>query len=350
MKIRSNIKDYSIDFVSDKNIFDAVVDNENTFYVIDKKVYKIYQNEFLNNIPTKRLFLLNANEKNKNIKTAFSIIDQMIDIPGKRNARLVSIGGGITQDITGFIANILYRGIDWVFFPTTLLAAADSCMGSKTSLNYKTYKNILGTFYPPSKIIINSDFFRTLSKKDYLSGLGEVVKFNLMYGKIGLDRIEKDINLLLKRDEELIQKYNQYSLQFKKTFVEKDEFDIKERVMLNFAHTFGHAIETVTNYEIPHGTAVAMGMIIANRISFKRELLNDEYLQRSEAILNKIINVKDYTVSLSQIISSIKKDKKQINSNLRAILLDNKMNLNLVNDITEEEIKYGFSFTKVNIE
>ncbi len=159
MKIKSQLKNYEVTFTKKSSIFDIIYDNKNTFYVVDSKVYSLYSNDFLDGIPSNRLFLLKATEKNKNIKTVFNILDKMIEIPGKRNARLVSIGGGIVQDLTGFIANVLYRGIDWVFFPTTLLASADSCIGGKTSLNYKNFKNLLGTFYPPTKIYINTNFF-----------------------------------------------------------------------------------------------------------------------------------------------------------------------------------------------
>ncbi len=185
---------------------------------------------------------------------------------------------------------------------------------------------------------------------DYLSGLGEVVKFNLMYGFEGLNRLEKDVDLLLKRDSKTIIKYNTFSLNFKKNYIQKDEFDRNERVLLNFAHTFGHAIESATNYKVPHGTAVAIGMIVANRISFKRGLLNENYISRTETILNQIIKTKKYNLKLTDLVDSIKKDKKQLNDSIRAILIDDSMNLSVVDDINIDEIKYGFEFTPFIVE
>ncbi len=111
--------------------------------------------------------MLEANEENKVISTVLSICEKIMEMPSKRNTVLLSIGGGIIQDITGFVANVIYRGIRWIFIPTTLLAACDSCIGGKTSLNYKTYKNLLGTFYPPDEIHICSQMFRTLGEKDF---------------------------------------------------------------------------------------------------------------------------------------------------------------------------------------
>ena len=134
-------------------------------------------------LPKEQLYILEATEENKRIETALEICEIMTNIPAKRNARLISFGGGIVQDVTGFVANILYRGIHWTFFPTTLLAACDSCIGGKTSLNYKKFKNLLGTFFPPDRLIICYPVFWTFSEKDFLTGFGEVVKFNVMFGE-----------------------------------------------------------------------------------------------------------------------------------------------------------------------
>ena len=213
------------------------------------------------------MFVVEATEKNKVVDTALDICERITEIPAKRNATLISIGGGIIQDITGFVANVTYRGINWIFVPTTLLAACDSCIGGKTSLNYKKYKNLLGTFYPPDEIHICSEMFHTLTERDFKSGLGEVVKFNIMAGQNGLKNIEDNIDELLKRDDDKLLQFVNSSLLFKKDFIEEDEFDRGVRIHLNFAHTFGHAFETMSHYEIPHGTAVAMGTIVANRIS-----------------------------------------------------------------------------------
>lgn len=212
----------------------------------------------------------------------------MTEIPAKRNAHLISIGGGIIQDITGFVANVLYRGIFWTFIPTTLLASCDSCIGGKTSLNYKKYKNLLGTFYPPDEIFICPKFFKTLTDKDFKSGLGEVVKFNIMAGPNGLANIENNIEKLLLRDEDCLNEFVRSSLSFKKDFIEIDEFDRGERIKLNFAHTFGHAIETVTGYEIPHGTAVAIGMIMADYIAVKRGLLDADISKREKMFCSRL--------------------------------------------------------------
>lgn len=350
MKIKSSSKEYEVfifdNFAPVKNL----VTTEKDFVVVDGNIYQLYREELFSDIPEKQLYVLEAVEENKTIETALSICEIMTMIPAKRNARLISFGGGIIQDITGFVANILYRGIYWTFFPTTLLSACDSCIGSKTSLNYKNYKNLLGTFYPPDEINICSPFFKTLTERDFQSGLGEVVKFNVMYGEKGLSRIEERMDALLLRDEAVLDEFLRNSLLFKKPFIEEDEFDRGVRIQLNFAHTFGHAFETISHYAIPHGTAVAMGTVTANRISLSRGWLTGAAVERMEKILWRIIHVDAMTdsVSMRDILAAIRKDKKQIGKELTAVLMKDSgsgsVELVIVHDVKEKEIEEGVSY------
>lgn len=343
MKIKSNIHDYTVNIEADFSFVDELTTRQNTLYVIDKNVYQLYQEMLFTKIPNDRLIVIEALENNKVIDTALKICEVMTAIPAKRNASLVSFGGGIIQDITGFAANILYRGVHWTFVPTTLLAAADSCIGSKTSINYKHYKNLLGTFFPPEQIYICPLFFKTLSNKDFLSGLGEITKFNIMSGLNGLARIENGISLLLQREEKTLSTYLEASLNYKKRFIEADEFDRGVRIHLNFAHTFGHAFETVSNYYIPHGTAVAMGMIVANRISLSRGYLEENTVLRSENVLKQIVDADyaQYEFDINKLIDAIRKDKKQTSNELTAVLLYGNMELGIFKDLKSEEIIYG---------
>ena len=201
MLIQSATKKYEVSIHSSLDPVKDMAVDEKTFVVIDKQVYELYCGQLFQNIPQDRLYLLEATEVNKVLDTALDICERMTSIPAKRNAKLISLGGGIVQDVTGFAANILYRGIHWTFFPTTLLASCDSCIGGKTSLNYKKFKNLLGTFYPPDSIQICTPFFKTLTERDYQSGLGEVVKFNVMRGEAGIESMEANIGSLLERDD-----------------------------------------------------------------------------------------------------------------------------------------------------
>lgn len=348
MKIQSKLKQYEVKIEKDPSFFGELCSIPDAFYVIDEKVYGLYRELFLK-IPEERLFLLEAAEKNKTIETVLSICERITEIPAKRNAVLISIGGGIIQDITGFAANVMYRGIRWIFVPTTLLAACDSCIGGKTSLNYKKYKNLLGTFYPPDTIHIYSKMFQTLAEKDYRSGLGEVIKFNIMEGMGRLENIENHLSVLLERDQEAIDIFTESSLTYKKSFIEADEFDRGVRVKLNFAHTFGHAVETVTEYKIPHGTAVAIGMIMANHISLKRKYLSLDMVKRSEKVLLQVIDIDPALLEkpFCEYMRAVRKDKKQESEDLTAVLITeygDRGELSVRHDITEEEIRTAIEY------
>ena len=195
MVIHSHMKDYEVQIHGDLYFMDELLNEENRFVVIDKRVYELYRDKLFSGLEND-FMALTAIEENKVIDTALMICERMSELELKRNATLISIGGGIVQDVTGFAANILFRGVRWEYVPTTLLAACDSCIGGKTSLNYKRFKNLLGTFYAPDVIYICSEFFDTLKPRDYESGLGEVVKFNLMSGKEGIDFIETNMDKL----------------------------------------------------------------------------------------------------------------------------------------------------------
>jgi len=348
MEIVAATKKYSVQTYLNFSFVNELMKTSDAFFVIDEKVYNLYKEVLFCDLNQERLYTITAAEENKTVETALSICEVMTTLPSKRNTVLISVGGGIVQDITGFVADVLYRGIKWYFVPTTLLAASDSCIGGKTSLNYKQFKNLLGTFFPPDKIYICPLFFQTLSDRDFKSGLGEVVKFNVMYGIEGIEKIERDIDKLVERDNETVVNYVKSSLSFKKRFIEEDEFDRGERIKLNFAHTIGHAIESVTTYAVPHGSAVAMGMIVANYISKRRGWLEETTFNRINALVNKIISA-DYCkfpMEDELIFKAIRKDKKQINNSIRAVLMKEDTSLHIVDDVKEQEIMEGFLFMR----
>jgi 3-dehydroquinate synthase len=347
MIIKSHIKDYSVNFQPD---FDFVLglQSPNTLFVIDKNIVDLYDSQFASSLSSESVVLFDALEQNKTIETALALSERFIKLASKRNSVIVSIGGGITQDVTGFLANILYRGIRWVFVPTTLLAQCDSCIGSKTSLNYKSYKNLLGTFYPPDEVVVCAEFTKTLSELDYCSGLGEITKFAFMQGNSGLVSLENNLSLLLKRDMQTLKNFIALSLEFKKTYIEEDEFDQDKRILLNFGHTFGHAIETTSEYAIPHGIAILLGTLMANRIAVHRKLLDREYAQRLSSVADKVLRQSGITVphfDAELIIQAMRKDKKQTRrDSIKAILPENNMTLTMVSDISATEIELALNY------
>lgn len=234
--------------------------------IIDSKVADIYYKELASALESRSVLKIEAKEANKSIDRIPGYVTHLLDRGVRRNHRLTAIGGGIIQDITAFIAATLLRGLPWRFFPTTLLAQADSCIGSKSSINVGSYKNQMGTFTPPDEVAIATEVLRSLDDEDLRSGIGEMIKVHIISGQEDMKAIRQDYPRLFE-DQELLARYIFRSLEIKKSKIEADEFDRGERLVMNYGHSFGHAIETITDYRVPHGIAVTLGMDLANYMS-----------------------------------------------------------------------------------
>lgn len=301
---------------------------------------------FESKLPPQRYYILNAIEENKTLNVGERIIDELIKMDSKKKTTLIAIGGGIVQDLTCFIASILYRGIDWVLVPTTLLAQTDSCIGSKSSINYKKYKNLIGTFYPPSEIVNCMQFLKTLSKRDYFSGLGEIVKIQLMISKSNFYDFKENLDKIIDRDYTELLRFIKRTLEYKKKLIELDEFDTGIRNTLNFGHTFGHAIESATHYYVPHGQAVSIGILIANRISIQQRLIDNMYEMEIQNCIQKIISP-EYQISsvynVDLILDSMKMDKKFTGSH-NCILLTESNGAKMYSEIDENLIRTAMNY------
>lgn len=322
LHIKSNIRDYSVLFVDDFSKVLAKESLEKSFFIIDQNVFNLYREKFQETSQQNRTLIVEAIEMHKNLDYIKTVIKFLINNNIKRNNKIVVIGGGILQDIGGFASSILFRGVEWVFYPTTLLAQSDSCIGSKTSINVDDFKNQLGTFYPPSQIILDFHFLKTLTLVDIKSGLGEIIKIHLLDGEKSLSYIESHYvqdfsNLAVMND------FIYRSLLIKKRIIEKDEFDQDYRNILNYGHTFGHAIESVTNYEVCHGQAVTIGMDIANYVSKKKGLLTkDDYERMRNILLRNYPNFSLKREHMDPFFHALSKDKKNVGGNLTAILTE----------------------------
>ncbi len=264
--------------------------------------------------------VITPSEEQKSYQAITGFIDTLLETGFRKNNRLIAIGGGITQDIVAFTASILFRGVSWIFYPTTLLAQCDSCIGSKTSINFGSYKNQLGGFYPPVKIINDLSFLDTLSPLDFRSGMGEMLHYYLVSGEEDFQRINREYDDAM-NDEDVLRGLVHHSLDFKRGYVEKDEFDQGPRNVFNYGHSFGHAIESISQYRIPHGIAVSFGMDIANSISAKLGLISEQERQRIRPILEK--NWGDMRldeVNEENLIATLRKDKKNVGAQINVIL------------------------------
>lgn len=293
-KVNSKLGSYEINFVELDNKRD-LSNSEEVFIIIDEKVFDLYP-LFKNS----KIIKVSALESSKTLLFAESVIKSLRDFGANRRSQIVAIGGGIIQDIVTFVASIYMRGISWEYYPTTLLSMVDSCIGGKSSINVADFKNIAGNFYPPQKIYIDPGFCKSLKNIDIASGICEAVKICFADEGNSFDKIIKVID---EKDFYSIQKLlkiTYLSLETKKRFIEIDEFDNGVRLNLNFGHTFGHAIEAASNYVIPHGIAVGIGMQLAIEFSsLKNKSIKDNprclvLYQLISSILNKFVSTLDH--------------------------------------------------------
>lgn len=288
--------------------------------LIDSRVAGLYRDRLGDRVGHPRTLLIDATEENKSIERVVEFIRRLVDNKVRRNHRLVAVGGGIIQDITCFIASTLLRGLEWTFVPTTLLAQADSCIGSKSSINLGSVKNILGTFNPPAEVHVCQAFLGTLDPQDIRSGIGEIIKVHAIDGAASFDRLAADYDRL-RPGSPAMQDYIRAALRIKRRYIEADEFDRGIRNIFNYGHSFGHAIESATNFAVPHGIAVTMGMDVANRVAVLRGLLPESHYRRMHPMLEA--NYREaLSVSLPSgpVLDALTKDKKNTSSSLVLIL------------------------------
>ena len=318
--VKSIVHDYEVKFIDDSPTIIKKEINDGDAVIMDKKIIELYP-KISAIIPENNLLIdIKADEKQKSYEGLVPIINKLIAGGFRKNHRLVGIGGGITQDITAFTASIIYRGVDWIFFPTTLLSQGDSCIGSKTSINFGEYKNQVGGFYPPNRIYIDLNFLNTLSPEDIQSGMGEMSHYFVVAGYEDFKKYKHDYKSALS-DKTVLTKMVARSLAIKKSYIEIDEFDRNERQVFNYGHSFGHAIESLTNYAVPHGIAVSFGMDMANFVSVKMDLLEPKIRMEIRELLQKIwkgYDIKDLDVE--RFCDALAKDKKNVGRELRLIL------------------------------
>ena len=349
LTIESNIRNYDVIFEKDFNFLKELCHIKNSIMIIDKNVYELYQEHFIN-IDKNNLFLFDAVETNKTFDYVKEIYDFLLLKSVKRNLTIISIGGGITQDITGFVASTLYRGVNWIFVPTTFLAITDSCIGSKTSLNYDKYKNLMGTFYPPSKIHINSDFLKTLKKLDFFSGIGETIKFQLMKETYPKDfkQIEKIITNVVQNEHTRLDIIHD-NMEIKLGYMKGDEFDLGRRNLLNYGHCFGHALETSSDYYVPHGIAVNIGMIFANLLSEYRGLISSDdsyFINHKILLINIPLKLREEDFNQDILLEAMKNDKKRVGKYLTVVIPDSNFKMIKIDDVKDSDFYQVFETLK----
>jgi 3-dehydroquinate synthase len=339
--VPSRIRDYEVRFEESPDFIAALAALPQACFAVDENVWRLYHATLLKNLPEPETIVVPISEERKSLETVQWLYEQLLPRPAKRNLTLVSFGGGILQDVVGFAASTLYRGIRWIYAPTTLLAQADSCIGGKTSLNLLGFKNLVGTFYPPAQIHIYPVFLATQNDEHYLSGVGEVIKLHLMGGRRPYEYIRTELPGLLGRQPETLVAAIQASLRVKLDFLSGDEFDMGRRALLNYGHDFGHALESVSGFTIPHGQAVVLGMLAANLVARNRSLLHAEMEQEiAEHLLLPSLMVRPHARALEPqaLIQAMKQDKKRTGDLLPLIMMRDEFVFERVNDLSPHEV------------
>lgn len=316
-KVRSMFREYEVAFVDSPVLREL---EPGQIAIVDRALLEIHASTLGPVLDPARTIAIDATEENKTIVGCTKVIEDLVARQFRRDGTIVAIGGGIIQDIAAFSSSILYRGVQWMFVPTTLLAQADSCIGSKTSINLGDKKNLVGNFYPPSRILIDTAFLDTLSVPDVKSGIGEMLHFFYYADSPFISRLMGEYDALLE-DRRRIRPYISESLRIKRGVAEVDEFDKGERNKFNYGHTFGHALESATHYAVRHGLAVTVGMDLANYISVKYGKMGTETFQAMHAVLRRNMPDQDLSsIDLDAYISALTKDKKNVGADLVCIL------------------------------
>jgi 3-dehydroquinate synthase len=227
-----------------------------------------------------------------------------------------------------------------VYVPTTLLAMGDSCIGGKTSLNFGSRKNLLGTIYPPDRIIVHTPFVTTLPDTDYASGIGEIVKLHMLGGGVTTGEVQEALPALMAREPVSVRRATRASLEIKRSFVEDDEFDRGRRNLLNYGHCFGHALETATDFSVPHGLAVVVGMRLADLVAHRRGLLaQDEAMARYRTLYRPVMQswpVLD-AAARTALVGAMAYDKKRTGAGLAVVVLGDALGPAQLADVSLDE-------------
>ncbi|NQW15867.1 MAG: 3-dehydroquinate synthase [Chloroflexi bacterium] len=285
---------------------------------------------------------LHAGEQAKNLETLSYVYDWLADLRGERGDTLISLGGGVMGDLVGFAAATWLRGVAFVQIPTTLAAMVDASLGGKTAINLPTGKNLVGAFHQPRLVLSDLDLLATLPERELRSGWAEAIKHGLILDNQLLEDIEANSDSLISLEGEKTAEIIRRSVAIKADVVSADEFERGEtRILLNYGHTIGHAIEASTSYgTFLHGEAVAIGMMAAGRISVELGLISEEILKRQHATLTRFgLPTLAPGLDTTELIERTKSDKKSRGGAVQWVLLDGPGHATIRRDVPEQLVR-----------
>ncbi len=310
------ISQTSVKFISKSSLLDFEFDKVITVFDNNTRIL------FPEKIPVEEV-VLPPGELSKNWESIDSILSKAVDIGAARDSLFVGVGGGVVCDMAAFAGSVYMRGTKIVLIPTTLLAMADAAFGGKTGIDFRGYKNMVGTFSPALEVRICIEVLESLPKREYLSGLAEIIKHGLLRDKEILNILDNQYERVLSRDPDILQTLVEKSIAVKAWYVEQDALESGIRTHLNLGHTFGHALESVSNFKgYSHGEAVVWGIIKALKTGVCMNTTSPEWLNKVLVLVNKYsynIETPSY-LNADDIINALQKDKKKKGNKIQFVL------------------------------
>lgn len=280
------------------------------YVVVDRNVLELHRDSIAPLTEKFPTFVVEADEQAKSLSGVGILVDWLIVQRAVRSSTLIAIGGGCIQDLVSFTAHIYYRGIDWVFMPTTVLSQADSCIGAKSGINVLPLKNQLGVLHSPRHIRICEEFLETLPETEIASGYGEIVKLSVTSSRHFLDQLESSLAEGGLRNRHLLN-LERAALAAKQEVIEQDEYETDLRRVLNYGHSFGHALEVLANHRIPHGLAVLWGIDVVNALGVIWGVTPEALARRIQVLISSNF---DYVLTMrpqaEQLVDMLRRDKK----------------------------------------
>ncbi len=324
--------------------------------ISDTNVYKLYGDELskvLSDVSSDvNSIVFEAGEENKTLDTVKDIYRKLIGFHLDRKDLIVALGGGVVGDVSGYAAATYLRGIDFVQVPTTLLACTDSSIGGKTGVDFDEFKNMVGAFHMPKLVYMNLSTLQSLSAREFASGMGEVLKHGLIKDASYYEWLINHFSEINDRELDVLEHMIQRSCEIKRDVVENDPKEQGERALLNFGHTIGHAIEKYMDFSLKHGECVALGMIAACYISYKREQLStEEFYEIRDMFMPFFLPITlDDDADAKKILEYTKSDKKMQAGRIRFILLKDVGKAYIDTTVTDEEMLAGIGQLIINDE
>ena len=308
-----------VEYIFNETIQDALRHYESTeiVFLTNEHIARLYPAIFKG----RKCVVIPAGEHTKDLATIGEITRKMLAMEVSRNSLIVGVGGGVITDITGFLASVYMRGTRFGFIPTSLLAMVDAAIGGKNGVNLDLYKNLLGTFNHPEFIIYDPGFLKTLPGNEWSNGFAEIIKYACCFDAEMFDELSSKFLSAFKEDETEIMALIEKCVAIKTRIVQEDEKEQNIRKMLNFGHTAGHAIENL--YEMPHGHAVSIGMVVASSLSEQVCGLPRSATDRLIQTLNQYYLPVQYLIDVDKVMELLKRDKKRNNGKMDYILLEN---------------------------